>query len=133
MLIHTLLVAHIAVLGYWLGSEFVINSDFRYICHRHSLPSSERGRFMDQVMHTDQHVRYALVLQLGLGFALAFLLGHLPGGTSAAWLAGGFALVMLTLVEVTHRLRKQASGRKLAGLDRGVRYSLMMVLVVLQA
>jgi hypothetical protein len=128
MLIHVLLVTHIVVLGYWLGSELVINSDFRYVCFRHSLPTAERDRFMDQIMHTDQHVRYALVLQLGLGFTLAFLLGHLPGGTSAAWLAGGFAVVMLCLVEVTHQLRKQASGKKIAGIDRGVRYSLMMIL-----
>ena len=63
MLQKTLLVAHIVVLGYWLGADLVINSTYRYVSWSHGMPFAERSRLMDHVMHVDQHVRYALVLQ----------------------------------------------------------------------
>ena len=105
MLISVLLVAHIAVLGYWLGSEFVINSTYRYVSYGSRMPFAERDRLMDHVMHVDQHVRYALVLQAGLGFALAALYGYVPGGTATAWVAGTLAAIWLAFVEIVHRLR----------------------------
>lgn len=58
-----ILVFHIAVLGYWLGSELVINSTYRYVSYSRNMPFDERQRLMDHVMVVDQHVRYALVLQ----------------------------------------------------------------------
>ena len=79
MLINVLLVLHIAVLGYWLGAEFVINSEFRFVCRAASMPFEERKRLMEHVMDVDQHVRYALVLQVGLGTVLSALLGYFPG------------------------------------------------------
>ena len=80
MLQKTLLVAHIVVLGYWLGADLVINSTYRYVSWSHGMPFAERSRLMDHVMHVDQHVRYALVLQLALGISLAALNGYLPFG-----------------------------------------------------
>ena len=103
MLIQTLLVAHIAVLGYWLGSELVINANFRYVSHAATLPASERDRLLDHVFDVDQHVRYALILQLGLGTALAAMLGYIPGGTGVAGAAAAVATLWLVLVEITHR------------------------------
>ena len=73
MLETVLLVAHIAVLGYWLGSEFVINSGYRYVCRAATLPFIERNKLMDHVLDVDQHVRYAFILQIGLGTSLAAL------------------------------------------------------------
>jgi len=73
-----LLAIHIAVLGYWLGSELVINSTYRYVSYSGDMPFAERARLMEHVMHVDQHVRYALALQATLGTALAALA---PGGT----------------------------------------------------
>ena len=67
MLIQAVLVAHIIVVGYWLGSDLVINSTFRYVSRTASLPFEERERLMDHVMDVDQHVRYALILQVWLG------------------------------------------------------------------
>ncbi|GJQ54201.1 MAG: hypothetical protein HKUEN07_07700 [Rhodocyclaceae bacterium] len=67
MLIHAVLVAHIIVVGYWLGSDLVINSTFRYVSRTASLPVAERDRLLDHVLDVDQHVRYALVPQLWLG------------------------------------------------------------------
>ncbi len=130
MLINLLLVIHIAVLGYWLGAEFVINSEFRFVCRAASMPFEERKRLMEHVMDVDQHVRYALVLQVGLGTVLSALLGYFPGGAPLAWTAGFATLAWLTFVEAVHRLRHGAAGKQLALLDRLMRYVLMAVLVV---
>ncbi len=130
MLIDALLVIHIAVLGYWLGAEFVINSEFRFVCRAASMPFEERKRLMEHVMDVDQHVRYALVLQAGLGTILAALLGYFPGGSALAWMAGFATLFWLAFVEVIHRLRLGAAGKRLAFLDRLIRHVLLAVLVV---
>ena len=130
MILHSLLVAHVAVLGYWLGAELVINSTFRFVAWSARMPFPERDRLMAHVLDADQHVRYALVLQLGLGVALAALLGYLPGGATTALAAAAFATAWLILVEVVHRLRRTDSGRQLAALDRAIRYGLIAGLLV---
>lgn len=129
MLIQILLVAHITVLGYWLGSELVINSTYRYVSYGAQMPFNERHRLMEHVMHVDQHVRYALVLQAGLGFALAALYGYVPGGEATAIVAGTLAAVWLAFVEIIHRLRHSPVGKRLALFDRGSRYLFMALLV----
>ena len=130
MLVQTLLLAHIVVLGYWLGSELVINNSFRYVTWSTKMPIAERGRMLDHVMDIDQHVRYALVLQLGLGVILAALLGYIPGGASLGIAAGFIALLWLVLVQITHRRRKTVAGEHLARLDRVIRYLVGAALVV---
>jgi hypothetical protein len=57
-----------------------------------ALPFAERDRLMDHVMDVDQHVRYALVLQAGLGTMFAAAYGYFPGGTTLAWAAAVAAL-----------------------------------------
>lgn len=126
MIEHALLVAHITVLGYWLGSELVINSTYRYVCHTPTLPFDERNKLMNHTLHVDQHVRYALILQVGLGTALAALYGYIPGGNAMAWSAGVFAASWLALVEITHRARDSQMGKRLAAFDRGFRYVVMV-------
>ena len=75
MLVQALLVAHIAVLGYWLGAELVINSTYRYVSWSAAMPFPERDRLMQHVMDVDQHVRYALVLQAGLWLLIGAIVG----------------------------------------------------------
>lgn len=131
MLVKVLLVAHIGVLGYWLGSELVINSTYRFVSWSAGMPFAERSRLMDHVMDVDQHVRYALVLQAGLGTMLAALFGYLPGGAALAWAALAAMGGWLVLVEVTHRWRGQRAGQRLAAVDRGLRYLLIVALLLL--
>lgn len=128
MLIAALLLAHIATVGYWLGSELVINSTYRYVAFSAGMPFPERNRLMDHVMNVDQHVRYALVLQGGLGTMLLALLGYMLGGVVAAWAAATLAMAWLLLVEITHRQRKEPLGATLARVDRLVRYLAVVVL-----
>lgn len=124
-----LLVAHIAVLGYWLGSEFVINSTYRYAALRTDVPFAERTKLMEHVMHADQHVRYALVLQATLGTMLAALLGYVPGGEPLAWTVAAVGAAWLVFVEAIHRLRHAPVGRTLGAIDRGSRWLILALLV----
>lgn len=131
MTLPVLLVAHIAVLGYWLGAELVINSTYRYVSWAAALPFAERDRLMDHVLDVDQHVRYALILQAGLGTALAGLMGYLPGGSVLALAAGVGAVAWLGMAEATHRLRRTGTGSRLAAIDRGVRFIAIAALFAL--
>jgi len=117
-----LLVAHITVLGYWLGAELVINSTYRYVCYSDSMPVAERLRLMAHVMKVDQHVRYALVLQVTLGVALAGHLTLIPGGRAVVIGAGLIGVLWLAFVEAVHRLGDDRKGEYLAAIDRGSRY-----------
>ena len=133
MLIHSLLVAHVAVLGYWLGAELVINSTFRHVALAATMPFPERDRLLDHVMDVDQHVRYALILQAGIGFALTALLAYLPGGPGVALAAALGAGAWLVLVELTHRRRKTGAGAALALADHALRHLLMVTLLLVGA
>lgn len=130
MLETIVLVAHITVLGYWLGSEFVINSGYRYVCRSAGMDFTERNRLMDHVLDVDQHVRYALILQIGLGSVLAAFYGFIPGGGTTAALAAGIAVVWLAFIEITHHKREDPTGTKLAAVDRMIRYGVMIGLAV---
>lgn len=130
-MIEWLLVLHIAVLGYWLGSELVINSTYRYVSYSGDMPFAERSRLMEHVMHVDQHVRYALVLQAASGTALLALYGYVPGDETVALVAGILGVLWLGFVEAVHRLRHQPIGKRLAAIDRGSRYVLLAVLLLI--
>lgn len=131
MMIVWLIVAHIAVLGYWLGSELVINATYRYVCYSENMSFEERSRLMDHVMHVDQHVRYALVLQTSLGLMLAASYSLVPGGPPIVALFGGFGLLWLIFVEAVHRLRNHPAGKRLGAIDRASRYVIMVLLLAL--
>ena len=128
MIYHVLLVAHIAVLGYWLGSELCINSEYRFICMRNDIGFAARDAMTDHLMDIDQHVRYALILQLTLGGMLAALAGIFA--EYLVWVLPILGLCWLALVESAHRLRKRAVGETLAQADRIVRYAVMALLVL---
>lgn len=128
-----LLVAHVAVLGYWLGSELVINATYRYVCCADDMPFAEREKLMDHVMRVDQHVRYALVLQTVLGAMLAAAYGFVPGSQATVAGAAAFGIFWLAFIEAVHRLRRNSIGRRLAWIDRASRYLLIAVLLAAAA
>jgi hypothetical protein len=133
MLVQVLLVIHIAVLGYWLGAELVINSTYRYVAFGAGMPFAERGRLMDHVMDVDQHVRYGLALQAALGTALAALYGYVPGGMTTAVVAGALGFLWLGFIELVHVRRGRPEGARLAAIDRGIRYVLLVVVLAIVA
>ena len=132
-MIAALTVAHIAVLGYWLGAELIINSTYRYACYRDDLTAGVRIGIVDHVMTADQHVRYALALQLILGVMLAAVFGYVPGGNMTLTGAAIAGVLWLAFIEVVHRRRKMPSGILLARADRVSRYLLLVTLLLLSA
>ncbi|MFK8054466.1 MAG: hypothetical protein AB8F65_15965, partial [Woeseiaceae bacterium] len=129
MINHWLVAAHIAVLGYWFGTDLVINATYRRACFSDHLPFAERDRLMDHTMDIDQHVRYALILQTVLGSLLATQYAFFPGGSLTMGIVIAIGVCWLTLVEVEHRTRKQPIGKLLSRIDRWWRYTLVVLLV----
>jgi hypothetical protein len=126
-----LLTLHIMVLGYWLGSELVINSNYRHVTMATEMAHQDRFRLMAHVLDVDQHVRYALVLQASLGTALAASLGMVPGGTGSLTAALGGGALWLGFVELVHRKRRRPGGATWARIDRGSRIMLVALLLAL--
>jgi hypothetical protein len=85
--------AHVLVMGYWLGSELVINALTHYIARTTSLPADERMRLWDFLLDVDQHVRNAMIMSVPLGFTLASMLGLVPLAAPAMW-----ALVLVLVI-----------------------------------
>jgi hypothetical protein len=127
------LTLHIIVLGYWLGSELVINSNYRHVTMATGMAHQDRFRLMAHVLDVDQHVRYALVLQASLGTALAASLGMVPGGDRSLVAALGVGALWLGFVELVHRQRGRPGGGTLARIDRGSRLVLVALLLALAA
>ena len=123
-----LLALHVAVFGYWLGADLVINSEYRFIVRRPDLAVAARDAMTDHLMEVDQHVRYALVLQATLGMVLLAGLGLAPA--VLGWVAPIGGTAWLALVEAAHRNRKSAKGARLALIDRALRYTVAALLVV---
>ncbi|NBU25436.1 MAG: hypothetical protein EBS39_07425 [Gammaproteobacteria bacterium] len=117
--------AHVLVMGYWLGSELVINALTHYIARSRSLPAAERMRLWDFLLDVDQHVRNALILSVPLGFTLASFLGLVPlGAVGLAALWAGSAL-WFWFMWLVHWRRKAPEGRILAAWDWRLRYLLI--------
>ena len=66
---------HVLVMGYWLGSELVINALTHYVARTTTLSGTERMRLWDFLLDVDQHVRNAMIMSVPLGFTLAAMLG----------------------------------------------------------
>ena len=82
-----LLWMHVLVMGYWIGSDLVVNALTHYAVRASDLPVAERRRLWSFLMDVDQHPRNALIASVPLGFTLAAQLG-------LVWLDDA-ALVML--------------------------------------
>lgn len=122
---------HVLVMGYWIGSDLVINALTHYVVRADGLPPAERKRFWDFLMHVDQHPRNALILSVPIGFTLAQQIGlvHLDDAAlivlwvgSAAWFAQMW---------VTHWRREAPSGQALAKWDWRIRYVLIAAFVAI--
>lgn len=113
------------MLGYWLGSEFVINSSYRLVAYGKEITLADRSTLMRHIMSADQHVRYALILQATLGVSLCAMLGYVPGGQDLAIGAALGGTLWLAFVEVVHRLQHNRIGAYLSRIDRCSRYLLI--------
>lgn len=117
--------AHVLVMGYWLGSELVINALTHYIARTTSLPAAERMRLWDFLLDVDQHVRNAMILSVPLGFTLAAMLGLVPIEGVAMWLLWIVSAVWFWFMWLVHWRRKHPDGVILARWDWRIRYVLL--------
>ncbi len=122
--------AHVLVMGYWLGSELVINALSHYVTRATSLSGTERQRLWDFTLDVDQHVRNAMIMSVPLGFSLAAWMGLSPivgGWLLLLWLA---SIAWFALMWATHLRRKTPLGATLAAWDWRVRYLLIAVFFI---
>ncbi len=122
--------AHVLVMGYWLGSELVINALSHYVTRATALSGEERQRLWDFTLDVDQHVRNAMIMSVPLGFSLAAWMGLSPitgGWLALLWVA---STAWFALMWATHLKRSTPFGARLAAWDWGVRYVLIAVFLV---
>ncbi|MEY2625941.1 MAG: hypothetical protein RL412_1716 [Pseudomonadota bacterium] len=117
--------AHVLVMGYWLGSELVINALTHYVARTTSLSGAERMRLWDFLLDVDQHVRNAMIMSVPLGFTLAAMLGLVP--ISGIWmvLLWIVSAVWFWFMWLVHWRRQSPEGATLARWDWRVRYPLI--------
>jgi len=122
-----LLWLHVLVMGYWIGSDLVVNALTHYVTAASSLPGAERKRLWDFLMHVDQHPRNALILSVPIGFTLAAQIGLLwldTASLAALWFgsAAWFGYMWLA-----HWRRETPAGPALANWDLRIRLALIVV------
>ncbi len=120
---------HVAIMGYWIGSDLVVNALTHYVTRASTLPGPERRRLWEFLMHVDQHPRNALILSVPLGFTLSAQIGLLwldNAAMAMLWIGSAAWFAYMWLV---HWKRSAASGPALAKWDWRIRYVLIAMFV----
>jgi hypothetical protein len=119
--------AHVWMMGYWIGSDLVVNALTFYTARSTALPGAERRRQWDFLMDVDQHPRNALILSVPLGFTLAAWSGLVSSGVVVLWV---LSLLWFGYMWLTHWQRHGERGKALAAWDWYSRYVLIVACVV---
>lgn len=69
---------HVLIMGYWIGSDLMVNQLTHCVTHPRSLPAAERTRLWNFLMDVDQRPHNALILSVPLGFTLAARMRLVP-------------------------------------------------------
>lgn len=117
--------AHVLVMGYWLGSELVINALTHYIARTTTLSGAERMRLWDFLLDVDQHVRNAMIMSVPLGFTLAAQLGLVSIEGLWMWALWIVSALWFWFMWMVHWRRKSPSGPTWAKWDWRFRYPLI--------
>ena len=124
---------HVVIMGYWLGSDFVLNALTHYFKNAKDMPAAERLKLWDFLLLVDQHPRNALILSIPLGFQLAADLNLSPvtgSALTALWIA---SVAWFIFIWVLHFQTGKPSYRPLSQMDLTLRYSLVVVLFLIGA
>jgi len=122
-----ILTLHVLVMGYWIGSDLVVNALTHYVARGSSLPGPERKRLWEFLLHVDQHPRNALILSVPLGFTLAAQIGQIRLDNTALAMLWIFSALWFAFMWVTHWQRSSGAGVVLARWDWRSRYVLIAV------
>lgn len=113
---------HVLVMGYWIGSDLVVNQLTHFTARSSWLEGGARGRLWDFLLHVDQHPRNALILSMPLGLTLAAWLGLSPirgPWLALAWLLSGLWFWHMWRV---HLRGATPAGQRLRAWDWRIRY-----------
>jgi hypothetical protein len=128
---HVLRWLHVLVMGYWIGSDLVVNALTFYVVRSSGLPPAERKRLWDFLIHVDQHPRNALILSVPLGFTLAAQLGLVSLDDAALIVLWAASAVWFGYMWVAHWKRQAPIGDSLAKWDWRTRYLLIAAFLVM--
>lgn len=120
-------VAHIAVWGYWIGSDLVVNQLTHYLTHAERMDGPERNRLWRFLLHVDQHPRNALILTVPIGLTLASMLGLLALGTTGLVVVWVLSAVWFWFMWHVHLRGDSPRGPVLRTWDVRLRYALIAV------
>lgn len=120
---------HVLVMGYWIGSDLVVNALTHYTASASALSGVERKRLWDFLLDVDQHPRNALIFSVPLGLTLASMLGLVAihgAGLAIVWV---LCAAWFWFMWVTHWKRNAPTGRVWAKWDWRLRYVLIAAAV----
>ncbi|MGE0581108.1 MAG: hypothetical protein AB7P31_03065 [Steroidobacteraceae bacterium] len=116
-------------MGYWIGSDLVVNQLTHYTARASGLPGVERKRLWDFLLDVDQHPRNALIFSVPLGLTLASMLGLVAirgAGLVAVWT---LSALWFWFMWQTHWKHRTPEGRTWAKWDWRLRYVLIAAAV----
>ena len=119
--------AHVAVWGYWIGSDLVVNQLTHYLTHAERMPGPERNRLWKFLLDVDQHPRNALIISLPLGLTLAAVLGLIPLGTAGLLFVWSASVGWFWFMWHVHLRGNTARGATLRAWDIRIRYGVIAV------
>jgi hypothetical protein len=121
---------HVLVMGYWIGSDLVINALAHYTARSAGMPGADRAKLWRLLMDVDQHVRNALILTVPLGLTLAAGLGLSP--ITGPWLLLAWILSAAWFWQMwaTHLAGATPRGATLRRWDWWIRYAVIVACVV---
>jgi hypothetical protein len=122
---------HVWMMGYWIGSDLVVNALTFYTARSTTLSGSQRKRQWDFLMDVDQHPRNALILSVPLGLTLASLMGLVPFGGTGIAITWALSLLWFGYMWLTHWRRATSGGAVLAKWDWWSRYVLIALCAVI--
>jgi len=122
--------AHVVVMGYWIGSDLVINQLAHYTARSRGMPGADRARLWHFLMDVDQHPRNALILTVPIGLTLAAWLGLSP--ITGPWLLLAWALAAAWFWQMwlVHLKGATPAGARLRAWDWRIRYLVIAACVV---
>jgi hypothetical protein len=121
--------AHVWLMGYWIGTDLVVNALTFYTARSTQLGGAERRRQWDFLMDVDQHPRNALILSVPVGFTLAAWMGLVPLGATALVVLWVLSIAWFWYMWLTHWQRQKRLGKVLAQWDWYSRYLLIAACV----
>jgi hypothetical protein len=126
-----LVVLHVLLMGYWLGSELVAEGVWRSGWEALSSGGLPRERLCRLLCGLDHHPWNALLLNIPVGFTLAAQVGLVWLGDAALLALWCGSLLWLLLAGYSHRWRPAGERSALARIELGARFVLALVLVAI--